>query len=85
MRELVLNPVTVLLLLAIVACAVLAVRRMLRRGLCDCNDHCDTGCSGCAGCPHGDGAAPRCATMAASLRAAGGAHGEDVDVPRGLP
>lgn len=50
MQDLALNPVTVALLLAILGCAALAMRRLLHRGLCDCGDHCDGGCSGCAGC-----------------------------------
>lgn len=48
MQELALTPATVVLLLVIVGCAVLAVRRLLHRGLCDCDDHC-SGCEGCQG------------------------------------
>ncbi|MEC4176732.1 hypothetical protein VJ918_07530 [Adlercreutzia sp. R21] len=51
MQDIALNAPTVVILLVIAALAVLAVRRMTRRGLCDCGDHCgDEG--GCAGCPH---------------------------------
>lgn len=54
MQDLALNVPTVILLLVILALAVLAVRRMTHKGLCDCGDHCDDG--GCGGC-HGCGAA----------------------------
>lgn len=53
MQEFAMNPVTLLILLAIVAGAVLAVRRLAHRGLCDCGDHCDGGCRGCQGCHEG--------------------------------
>lgn len=43
-----LTPATVVLGLVIIALAVLAVRRLVQRGTCDCRDHCDGG--GCAGC-----------------------------------
>lgn len=46
------NVSTVVVALIVAALAVLAVRRLLSRGMCDCNDHCDCsssgGCSGCA-------------------------------------
>lgn len=42
-----LTPATVVLGLVIVALAVLAVRRLVQRGTCDCRDHCDGGCAGC--------------------------------------
>lgn len=48
MQELTFTPSTVAILLVVVALAVLAVRRMVRKGLCDC--HSDKGCSGCSGC-----------------------------------
>lgn len=48
MQELSLNFPTVVILLVILALAVLAIRRMTRRGLCDCGD----GEGGCAGCSH---------------------------------
>ena len=55
MQDLALNLPTVVILAVIAALAVLAVRRMTRRGLCDCGDHCGDGRgaaarSGCAGC-----------------------------------
>lgn len=51
MQELTWNLPTVILLGIIIVLAVLAVRRMRRRGLCDCGDHCgDESCEGCAGC-----------------------------------
>ena len=52
MQELSLNFPTVVILLVILALAVLAIRRMTRRGLCDCGDHCGDGEGGCAGCSH---------------------------------
>ena len=39
MQELGLNLPTVIILVVIAALAVLAIRRMTRRGLCDCGDH----------------------------------------------
>lgn len=50
MQEISLNFPTVIILVVIAALAVFAVRRMTRRGLCDCGDHCEGGCSGCEGC-----------------------------------
>ena len=50
MQELGLHLPTVIILVVIAALAVLAIRRMTRRGLCDCGDHCEGGCSGCEGC-----------------------------------
>ncbi len=38
---------TIILLAVILGCAVLAVRRLVTRGMCDCHDHCDGGCQGC--------------------------------------
>ena len=49
MQELAFTPSTVILLLIVVACAVLAVRRIVRRGMCDCGDDCKSeGCAHCA-------------------------------------
>mgnify|MGYP006911745524 FL=1 len=50
MQELGLNLPTVIILVVIAALAVLAIRRMTHRGLCDCGDHCESGCYGCEGC-----------------------------------
>lgn len=46
------TPATVVLSLVLIVLAALAVRRLLRRGMCDCNDHCDcsSGSAGCSGC-----------------------------------
>lgn len=56
MQELALTPATIILLLAIIGCALLAIRRLHKRGMCDCNDHGCEGCSkcsgGCKGCDH---------------------------------
>lgn len=41
---------TLILLVAILGCAGLAVRRLARRGMCDCGSHCERGCHGCKGC-----------------------------------
>ena len=43
MQELSLNFPTVVILVVIAALAVLAIRRMTYRGLCDCGDHCESG------------------------------------------
>ena len=56
MQDLSLNFPTVAIVLVIVTLAVLAIRRMVRRGLCDCGDHCGegegrSGCGHCQGCP----------------------------------
>ena len=48
MQELILNGPTIVILIAIAALAVLSVRRMTRRGLCDCGDRCEGGCHGCS-------------------------------------
>lgn len=50
MQELSLNLPTIVILVVIAALVVLSIRRMTRRGLCDCGDHCDGACHGCAGC-----------------------------------
>ena len=59
MLPLEISPATVIIGLVIVALAVLAVRRLVRRGTCDCHDHgggpakgggAAGGCAGCAGC-----------------------------------
>lgn len=54
------NLATIVLMAAIVSLVVLAVRRLVRRGTCDCHDH-DSGsasraggCSGCSGCGAAD-------------------------------
>lgn len=47
------NAPTLVVLALISAWAVWAVRRIVGRGLCDCNDHCgDAACGhgGCSGC-----------------------------------
>lgn len=43
MEELTMTPATVILLIVILACVVLAVHRLVKRGMCDCSDHCE-GC-----------------------------------------
>ena len=71
MQDLMLNPVTLALLLALAACAALSSRRLLRRGLCDCGDQCEGGCGGeCAGCPHGCGDRRACPVEVAAQPAA---------------
>lgn len=42
--DITITPSTIVILAAIFVCIALAVRRLLKRGLCDCNDKCD-GCS----------------------------------------
>lgn len=43
------NPATLLVLASLIALAVLAVRRLMARGMCDCGDHCGSECGGCSG------------------------------------
>ena len=51
MEALDLTPSTIILLAIICGCVVLAVRRLMKRGMCDCGDHCEEGgCRGCSGC-----------------------------------
>lgn len=38
---------TIILLALIIVCAALAVHRLVKRGMCDCRDHCDGHCHGC--------------------------------------
>lgn len=63
---------TLILLLVILACAILAVRRLWKRGLCDCNDACEGGCAGCSkGCASkGCEAAASCGSCEAVQRMA---------------
>lgn len=52
MQDLQLTPATIILLVIIAACVVWAVRRLIKKGMCDCSDHCD-GCGsekGCSSC-----------------------------------
>lgn len=49
MQPLDLSPATVIVGLVIIALAVFAVRRMTKRGLCDCRDG-ECSREGCAGC-----------------------------------
>lgn len=49
MQEIALTPSTIALLLLIGLLAALAIWRLVRRGMCDCGDHCDSGaCQHCA-------------------------------------
>lgn len=56
MMGLVWTPSTIVVALVIAVLAVLAVRRIAMRGLCDCRDHCGdsdsprSGCGSCQGC-----------------------------------
>lgn len=56
MMGLVWTPSTIVVALVIAVLAVLAVRRIAMRGLCDCHDHCGdsdsprSGCGSCQGC-----------------------------------
>lgn len=56
MMGLVWTPSTIVVALVIAVLAVLAVRRIATRGLCDCHDHCGdsdsprSGCGSCHGC-----------------------------------
>ena len=44
LQEFAFTPATLIAVLVIVALSFLAIRRLLKRGMCDCGDHCD-GCS----------------------------------------
>lgn len=50
MLPLELTPATVVVLFGLFALVVLAVRRLTRRGMCDCHDHCGDAAGGCASC-----------------------------------
>ena len=51
MEALAFTPSTIILLVIILACVGLAIRRLARRGMCDCGDHCEEGgCHGCHDC-----------------------------------
>ena len=56
MMGLVWTPSTIVVALVIAVLAVLAVRRIATRGLCDCHDYCgdsdspQSGCGSCHGC-----------------------------------
>lgn len=52
MQDLGLTPSTIILIALILAWTIWAVRRLYKKGMCDCSDHCD-GCGskkGCSGC-----------------------------------
>lgn len=75
LQEITLTPATVAILLAVLAWAVWAVRRLLNRGMCDCGDKRD-GCSGknrkgsnAPACSGGSAAADMVAKMESSLDA----------------
>ena len=49
LQEFVITPATIIVALVIAALAFLAIRRLVKRGMCDCGDHCDSGyCSACS-------------------------------------
>ena len=57
MQELVITPSTIVFLGIILVLAVLAVHRLVKRGACDCNDHCGGSChseKGGCGCGAAD-------------------------------
>ena len=81
MQELSLNFPTVVILLVILALAVLAIRRMTRRGLCDCCSHCasavrPTVSSRINGTGAGDEMPPCCQAAEAMAQAAAKAVGD---------
>ena len=65
------TPATVVIVLAVLAWAAWAVRRLLDRGMCDCGDKCD-GCSSngskSSACSHCGAAEDMVARMESSLR-----------------
>lgn len=48
MQELIFTPSTAVLLAVILVCAFFAIRRLVKRGMCDCNEHCGDSCHGCS-------------------------------------
>lgn len=58
MLPLEITPATLVVGLAVAVLALLAVRRLVRRGTCDSGGHCggvaEGGCSGCSGCAAAD-------------------------------
>lgn len=48
LQEFAVTPATIIIIALILAGMVLAVRRIVKRGLCDCGDGCDE----CLGCSH---------------------------------
>lgn len=44
------TPATILVAVAVIVLVVLAFRRLIVRGMCDCHDHCGDGAGGCEGC-----------------------------------
>lgn len=88
MQELGVTPSTLILLAIVIACAVLAIRRLRKRGLCDCNDR----CSGCSECPSCKAAESMVVHMDHSkwsplhpLSGVSLGHGQDLNIKRGLP
>lgn len=74
LQELTLTPATIIIVLLVIAWAVWAIRRLIRRGMCDCGDKCD-GCSAKSGkadapasCPHCSAVNDMVAHMESSLR-----------------
>lgn len=59
LQELAITPSSIVLIVLILVCVVLAVRRMLKKGLCDCHDGCE-GCTGKKIKSCGKGACSRC-------------------------
>lgn len=49
MQELVITPSTLVFLGIILVFAALAVHRLTRKGMCDCNDHCSGSCHSARG------------------------------------
>ena len=45
LQELTITPSTIIVLAVVLLCAIWAVRRLFKKGLCDCHD----GCEGCSG------------------------------------
>lgn len=66
MLELTMTPSTIILLVIILAAAVLAVRRLVHRGMCDCGDG-EASSGRCAHCAKHCGADDGCEAVAAML------------------
>lgn len=44
------TPATIVIGLLFIMLAIFAIRRLVRRGTCDCRDHCGDASEGCPGC-----------------------------------
>ncbi len=72
LQDLTITPSTVVILAIVIVLVIWAVRRLVKKGLCDCHDGCD-GCSdkkskGGSACPHCGAAETMVSNMENSLK-----------------